>query len=71
MITDSSSSPRDIAALIVGKAKGEPVSPTEEVTDSENGVVEEAAGEVMEAMQSGDKAAFAEALKSFISICLP
>lgn len=61
--------PKGIAALIVAKKAGEPVSPSEENTESAEEMFEEAGAEVMEAMQSGDKMAFAEALKAFIQMC--
>jgi hypothetical protein len=63
--------PKGIAALIMSKRAGEPVSPSEEDTDSQSEIESESASEVMEAMQSGDSAKFAEALKSFIQLCMP
>lgn len=62
--------PKDIAALLVAR-KGAPVSDSEEQTDSAESMIEEAAGEVMEAMQAGDAKSFAEALQSFIQIVMP
>jgi hypothetical protein len=61
--------PKDLAALIVKKAV--PVRDTEEQTESGENIIEEAAGEVMEAMQAGDAKSFAEALQSFIKIVMP
>lgn len=63
--------PKGIAALIIARKAGEPVKSSEEDTDSQGEMEQEAAGEVMEAMQSGDSAKFAEALKSFIQMCMP
>lgn len=63
--------PKGIAALIVSKRAGEPVKAEESDTDSQGEMESESAQEVMEAMQSGDSAKFAEALKSFIQMCMP
>ena len=63
--------PKSIAALIVSKKAGEPVKADESDTDSQGEMEGSAAEEVMSAMQSGDSAAFAEALKAFIQMVMP